>query len=119
MMQNFQIFETPDQEYPLFMVVLFCHSKVNQRMNMVHALQERNYVGWILVDNLMQAGVEGLRFYKTYFDKDFKDQGFPIQLPKDSPYRKITCDFIREHNLATGSSLSNRKIDAINRGEII
>lgn len=118
-MENFKLIECPDQPYKLYLILLFCHSKVNQRKNIVERLNEMNYEGEILVDNLMQVGVEGLRFYKTNFKEDFLDEGFSVRIPKDSIYRKLTCDFLRENNLVTGSNLSQKKIDAINNGENI
>lgn len=101
------------------MVLLFCHSKVEQRKNIVEFLNELGVEGEILVDNLMQAGIESLRFYKTSFKEEFLDEGYPMRIEKDSLYRKVTCDYYRKNNLATGSSLSTKKIDAINNGENI
>ncbi len=118
-MENFKLIECPDQPYKLFLILLFCHSKVNQRQMIVNRLNEMQFEGEILVDNLMQVGVEGLRFYKTSFKVDFLDDGFPVKISKDSIYRKYTCDFLRENQLVTGSNLSQQKIDAINRGENI
>lgn len=118
-MENFKLFSVEHEEFPLLLIILFCHSKVNQKEKIIGRLNEMNYEGWVLVDNLMQTGVEGLRFYKTYFKETFQDEGFPVTLPIDSIYRRLTCDFLRENNLATGSSLSTRKINAINNGEVI
>lgn len=118
-MENFKIFKVDNEEFPLLLIILFCHSKVNQREKIIQRLREMEFEGTILVDNLMQVGVEGLRFYKTNFKDNFLDDGYPVTLPKDSIYRKLTCDFLRENNLVTGSNLSTRKIDAINNGEII
>ena len=118
-MENFKLIETQDDEFPLLLIILFCHSKVNQREKIIERLNEVKYEGVVLVDNLMQVGVEGLRFYKTYFKETFLDEGYPVTLPQDSIMRKYTCDFLRENNLVTGSNLSLRKIKAINNGEII
>lgn len=118
-MENFKIFTVENEKYPVFIVVLFCHSKVNQRQHIVERLQEMNYEGYVLIDNLMQTGVEGLRFYYTYFKNDFIDEGYPIMLSKDSIYRKIACDYLRENKIPEGSNLSQKKIDAIMSGEII
>lgn len=118
-LENFKLIECPDEPYKLFLILLFCHSKVNQRKNIVETLRNMHYEGEILVDNLMQVGVEGLRFYKTNFKEDFLDEGYPVTLPKDSIYRKLTCDYLRKRDLATGSNLSKRKIEAINAGENI
>lgn len=118
-MENFKIVESTNGDYDLFLILLFCHSKVNQRKNIVERLNEIHFEGTILVDNLMQVGVEGLRFYKTEFKEDFLDEGYPVQIEKDSIYRKYTCDFLREHNLVNGSNLSDRKIKQINEGQNI
>lgn len=118
-MENFKIIESTNGDYDLFLILLFCHSKVNQRKKIVERLNEMHFEGTILVDNLMQVGVEGLRFYKTEFKEDFLDEGYPVQIEKDSIYRKYTCDFLREHNLVNGSNLSDRKIKQINEGQNI
>ena len=118
-MANFKIFETPDEEFPIMILVMFCHSKPNQRTHINEALQEMKYEGWVLIDNLMQSGVEGLRFYRSYFKGEFIDDGFPVKIAPDSIYRKLSCDYLRENNLVNGSNLSDRKIKAIMNGEII
>ncbi len=118
-MENFQLFHVDHNEYPLLLLILFCHSKVNQREAIKSKLNEIGFEGKILVDNLMQVGVESMRFYVTDFKEDFLDNGYPIVLPIDSIYRKLTCDYLRENNLVEGSSLSTRIIRAIQDGEII
>ena len=118
-LQNFKFIECPNEPYPMYLILLFCHSKVNQRKMILEYLNEIGYEGVVLVDNLMQVGVEGLRFYKTNFKEVFLDNGFTVTLPNDSIYRQLTCDYLREHNLVVGSNLSQRKIDAIMKGENI
>ena len=39
-MENFKLIECPDQPYKLFLILLFCHSKVNQRQMIVERLND-------------------------------------------------------------------------------
>lgn len=117
--ENFKIIKCDEGPYPYMVIILFCHSKVNQRLKIIDALNQIGYEGDVLFDDLMQVGVDGLRFYKSYFKENFQDNGYIVKLPSNSIYRKLSCDYLRNNNLVTGSNLSQKKIDAINNGEII
>ena len=117
--KNYEIFEINDPAYRFLVLRRFCHSSSQQWESITAELNQKNYKGWVLLDNLFKGGNTSFRYVRQDLDKTFSGPAFKVDIDRSHPYRQMISAYLKEHNYVVGTSLTDADIEAVIAGETI
>ena len=106
------------QEYNYLVVLCDFHSPYDHIQDIAHNLS-KNKSGNILIDQILHVGNTNKRFVVFKYENGRLQGGRIAFVPKESPYRKASCDFLKNSDVMDGSILSSIQKRLINKGVTI
>ncbi len=106
------------QEYIYLIILCDSHSPYDYIKDIAHDVLKKGS-GNILIDQLLHVGNTNKRFISfTLHDGELHD-GVIAAIPKGSPYRKTTCEFLKDNSVMDSSILTSIQKRMINKGIVI
>lgn len=102
-------------------VVVLCSDKSlhNYLEEVARELRFNMQRGKILIDEIMHVGNTDKRFVEFEYINGELLHGQFVHIGKDSIYRKVTCDFLKDNPIMEGSIITSIQYRMINSGIII
>ena len=121
-MNNFEILKIDDEKYNILVVMKTYEAPFLYLMELATVLKKLEYIGVVLIDELIHSGNNNDRFIKGYFDGDnFDKNSFSIELiDRRNDIRKYSCGLLRNNpDIIDYSTLNKTQKILINKGAYI
>lgn len=106
------------QEYNYLVVLCDSRSPYDHIQDIARDLS-KDKSGNILIDQILHVGNTNKRFVVFKYENGRLHGGKVAFVPKESPYRKAACDFLKNSGVMDGSILSTIQKRLINKGVTI
>lgn len=118
-MNNFELIKTDCEKYKMIILMKTYEAPFQYLNEISEALKKINYIGTVLIDELMHSGNNNDRFIKGFFNgEQFDKKQFSFEpIERRSNIRKYSCDFLRnELDIADYSILNSNQRKLISKG---
>ncbi len=117
-MNNYNINFLKCSDYSALVILCNSDSPLQYLEDIATDLRDNLIEGNILIDQILHSGNNEERFIECKFDQGmFTRNSFKfVRIPKDSEFRKKTCNFLSETSLIEYSILSSIQKKMINKG---
>jgi len=105
-----------DSKYECLVVLCNSHSPYDYLEYISDEVINNSASGKILIDQFLHTGNTNKRFIEFDIVENKLCHGNFVEVKKDSTYRKITCEFLRNSEFLIGSILTSIQQRMINKG---
>ncbi|MCD8119182.1 MAG: type II toxin-antitoxin system RnlB family antitoxin [Lachnospiraceae bacterium] len=96
MMKEYDIINLEDSKM-LLIIIRTCESPFDYLSEITADLQNINYSGKIIFDELLHSGNNDERFISCFFDHEFQTESFQFMtVKKQSPLRSFLCEYLQK-----------------------
>ncbi len=103
------------QEYIYLVILCDSRSPYDYIKDIAHDILKKES-GSVLIDQILHVGNTDKRFISFTLNDGELHGGAIAAIPKGSPYRKTTCEFLKENSVMDGSILTSTQKRMINKG---
>lgn len=115
----YEIIDLKNSEYSSLVIIRNEESALNYLKPIYEELMLNNVEGKVIIDEILHVANSEKRFieFEIYSNSSYEDLKTRfVKIKKDSVIRKISCEYLRNHNLSEYSILSSIQKKMINAG---
>ena len=117
-MNAYNIIFTSGESFDALVTICNSDAPLQYLANIEKELINRNFTGSILIDQILHVGNSDERFISLYLDRNGigKDSIKFEKIPKQSQFRVLSCNFLKDRQLIEASILSSIQKKMIRKG---